>query len=198
MDSDQSTLTRRAFVRTAAGTTGTSAALATTGAATAQEATTHTVDMTDGLVFDPDSLSIAPGDTVVWQNVGSIGHSMTAYEDDIPDAATYFASGGFEGEDAARSAYPDGDIPGGESFEHTFTVEGTYGYFCIPHEGAGMLGEITVGAGGGGTPTGGRIIPQVPDSARALALGSAIAIGSVLFLAYFFMKYGGDYSTEED
>jgi hypothetical protein len=61
-----------------------------------------------------------------------------------------------------------------------------------------MLGGITVGAGGGGTPTGGRIIPQVPDSARALALGSAIAIGSVLFLAYFFMKYGGDYNTEED
>jgi plastocyanin len=61
MDSDRSTLTRRAFVRTAAGTTGTRAALATTGAATAQETTTHTVDMTDGLVFDPDSLSIAPG-----------------------------------------------------------------------------------------------------------------------------------------
>ena len=34
----------------------------------------------------------------------------------------------------------------GESFEHTFTAEGVYHYYCIPHEGAGMVGAIVVGS----------------------------------------------------
>ena len=100
--------------------------------------------MTDGLVFDPDEITIAPGDTVEWVNVGAIGHSVTAYEDELPDGAAYFASGGFEAEDAARGAYPDGDIPGGESYSHTFETAGEHGYFCIPHEAAGMVGTIVV------------------------------------------------------
>lgn len=199
MEADRNTLTRRAFVRTAAGTTGTAAAVAgTTGTAAAQEGTTHTVDMTDGLVFDPDSISIEPGDTVVWENVGSVGHSVTAYEDGIPDEAEFFASGGFDGEQAARNAYPEGEVGGGGSFEQTFEVQGTYDYFCIPHEGAGMLGTIEVGTGGGtATGGGGGFVPQVPDSARSLALAAGVAFLSVIALSYFFMKYGGDYDAPE-
>lgn len=61
---------------------------------------------------------------------GGIGHSVTAYGDEIPDDAAYFASGGFDSEDAARDAYPDeGNIPGGESYSHTFETAGTYEYF---------------------------------------------------------------------
>jgi len=125
---------------------------------------THTVDMTDSLAFEPERLTIAPGDTVVWENVGSLGHSVTAYEDEIPEGGDYFASGGFDGEQAARDAYKPGDpeagdIPGGESYEHTFETEGVYEYFCIPHETAGMVGTIVVGeapgAGAGGGEAGG-------------------------------------------
>ena len=131
-DREGESLTRRAFVRRGAGGVAAATAAAGSGAVgTAGAQTTHTVDMTDGLVFDPDELTIAPGDTVVWENVGSIGHSVTAYEDDIPDEAEYFASGGFDSEQAARNAYPEGDIPGGESYQHTFEVEGEYAYFCI-------------------------------------------------------------------
>lgn len=77
--------------------------------------------MTDGLVFNPDEITVAPGTTVIWENVGNIGHSVTAYEEDIPSQAAYFASGGFESEDDVRGAYvaggPDsGDVAGGESF----------------------------------------------------------------------------------
>lgn len=109
---------------------------------------TTTVDMTDELVFDPDSVTISSGDTVVWENVGGVGHSVTAYEDEIPDGAEYFASGGFDSEQAARDAYTPGDtdagdIPGGESWEHTFETPGTYEYFCIPHEST-MQGTIEV------------------------------------------------------
>ncbi|WP_255151277.1 plastocyanin/azurin family copper-binding protein [Halorarius halobius] len=194
MTAEPDSVSRRTFLRgTAVGTA------AATGSAAAQEATTHTVDMTDGLVFDPDSIAIAPGDTVVWENVGTVGHSVTAYEDDIPDEAAYFASGGFDGESAARSGYPEGDIPGGESYEHTFEVEGTYEYFCIPHESAGMLGTVEVGTGGG-TPAGdggGRPVPQVPDSALSVVSAATMALLSVLGLVYVFLKYGGDYGLEE-
>jgi len=108
--------------------------------------------MSDELVFDPDAITVSVGDTVTWENVGTVGHSVTAYEDQIPDGAEYFASGGFESEGAARDAWSPGDpesgnVAGGESFEHTFETAGTYRYFCIPHESAGMQGSVVVREG---------------------------------------------------
>ncbi|SEO80078.1 Plastocyanin [Halogranum amylolyticum] len=193
--------TRRAFLR---GVTGGAAAAATVagsaGSAAAQEdggGTTHTVDMTDGLVFDPDELTIAPGDTVRWVNVGTVGHSVTAYEDEIPEDAEFFASGDFDGESAARGGYPQrGDVAGGEEYSHTFEVEGDYGYFCIPHESVGMIAELSVVAGGA-QPEPAVDLPSVPDSARSLAVATTTAFVSVVALAYFFLKYGGDYGEQE-
>jgi plastocyanin len=181
------------------------AAVRSSGTASAQ--TTHTVDMTDSLVFDPDQLTIAPGDTVVWETVGSVGHSVTAYEDRIPEEAAYFASGGFDSEQTARSEYAAGDpaagdVGSGETFEHTFEVEGEYEYFCVPHESAGMVASLTVqeggGGGDGGDGGGGGGPPPVPESARSLALATMFGLLSTLGLAYFFMKYGGDYGGEEE
>lgn len=96
--------------------------------------------------FLPDSYEISVGDTVVWKNTSAADHTVTAYEDAIPDAAAYFASGGFESEAAARQAWRDrrGRLGTRATFEHTFDVPGTYPYFCIPHEGAAMTGEIVV------------------------------------------------------
>ncbi|WP_368407711.1 plastocyanin/azurin family copper-binding protein [Halorussus amylolyticus] len=195
MMGDQSAdVSRREFLRTAGGATA-AAALAS-NEASAQDQTT--IDMTDGLVFDPDATTVTPGTTVVWENVGNVGHSVTAYEDEIPDDAEYFASGGFDSEQAARDAYPDqGDIPGGESYEYTFEVEGTYGYFCIPHETAGMVAELTVSAdgdGNGGDNDGGT--PAIPESARLVAVATVSAMVAIVGLAYFLLKYGGDYGEE--
>ncbi|MFC6976767.1 plastocyanin/azurin family copper-binding protein [Halomicroarcula sp. GCM10025709] len=197
-------LNRRQFLRAGLGT----ALAAGAGTAAAQEGTTHTVEMTDGLVFDPDDLTIEPGDTVVWENVGAIGHSVTAYEAEIPEEATYFASGDFDSEDAARNSYragdpESGDITEGMTYEHTFEVAGSYDYFCIPHESAGMVGTIQVGGDGGngggdgGNGGGGFVIPEVPDSARTLAVSATITFLSVLGLSYVFMKYGGDYLEDD-
>lgn len=161
---------------------------------------THTVDMTDDLVYDPEDITIAPGDTVVWENVGQVGHSVTAYEDEIPDDAEYFASGGLDSEQAARDAYPDeGDIPGGESYEYAFETEGEFGYFCIPHESVGMVGTVVVQAGGGGGDEGGGAAggPSIPESAMTLGIISMSALLTVLALAYVFLKYGGDYGEVE-
>lgn len=194
---------RREFLRA---TTAAGVVVAAAGPSTAQEGRRHTVDMTDQLVFDPDSLTISPGDTVVWENVGAIGHSVTAYEEDIPAEADYFASGGFDSEGAARSGYAvgdpeSGDVAGGQSFEHTFEVEGVYEYFCVPHEAVGMLASLEVtaeGAGGGDGDSGGggRPVPTVPDVAKSIALAAASTLLGVATLAYVFLKYGGAYGED--
>lgn len=105
----------------------------------------HVVDMNDQFDYVPDELTISAGDTVAWKNVGEIGHSVTAYEDEIPADADYFASGGLDSEESAREAYPSkGFIAGGQAYVHAFETTGSYEYFCIPHENIGMIGTITV------------------------------------------------------
>ena len=103
----------------------------------------RTVDMTDELKFDPETLTITVGDTVDWVTTGAVAHSVTAYEDELPDGAAYFASGGFDSEPAARQAYPEGSVGRDEVYSHTFETAGEFPYFCIPHE-SGMVGTILV------------------------------------------------------
>jgi len=108
---------------------------------------TSTVEMTDELTFEPGRIQVSAGTEVTWKNVGSIGHTVTAYEDEIPDGATYFASGGFDSLQAAKDGYSDGqegNVPEGESYSHTFETTGTYEYYCIPHEMNGMVGTVKV------------------------------------------------------
>jgi len=106
---------------------------------------TDTVEMTDELKFEPKQIEVEAGTTVTWENVGSIGHSVTAYEDEIPDGADYFASGEFDSEDAANEGYPDeGNVTEGGTYEHTFETTGEYEYYCIPHEMNGMVGTVRV------------------------------------------------------
>ncbi|WP_408958969.1 plastocyanin/azurin family copper-binding protein [Natrinema sp. 74] len=97
--------------------------------------------------FLPDSYEISVGDTVVWKNTSEADHTITAYNELIPDDAAYFASGGFETQAAAYDAWRnerDGGLGPRQTYEHTFEVPGTYKYFCIPHERANMTGEIVV------------------------------------------------------
>ncbi|WP_340101830.1 plastocyanin/azurin family copper-binding protein [Salinibaculum salinum] len=180
--------------------TGTTTDETTDGAdVTVTPAGEFVIDMTDDLVFDPDDTTIAPGTTVIWENVGTIGHSVTAYEDQIPADAEYFASGGFDAEQAARQSYsagdPDaGDVVGGESYEHTFTVEGEYEYFCVPHEATGMVASLTVSTDTGGDGDGEDEGPgPLPGSAVFLGVVALATIVAVVSLSWFFLKYGGDY-----
>ncbi|WP_049980932.1 plastocyanin/azurin family copper-binding protein [Halolamina rubra] len=203
---------RRDFLRATGGSggavalgSGVAAGQEGTGTATGTEGgggggTTHTVDMTDGLVFDPEDITVAVGDTVVWENVGSVGHSVTAYEEDIPDGADYWASGGFDNEQAARDNYPDqGDVPGGESYEHTFETLGTHEYFCIPHEGVGMVGTVEVveeleqTAAGGGE----RELHEIGAPIHPHWVGAATILMMFVSLVFTFyvLKYGESPNT---
>jgi len=99
--------------------------------------------------FDPAGIHIAPGDTVRWVQLSGF-HSITAYHPDndnhelrIPETAEPWDS------DILLADYPKR----GATFEHVFTVQGVYDYFCKPHEMAGMVGRVVVGEPGNGPGT---------------------------------------------
>jgi plastocyanin len=114
--------------------------------------------------FDPIGLWVAPGTRITWVNVSNV-HTVAAYHPKngnrmprIPTGATPFAS--------------DYLVEPGARFSVTLTVPGVYDYFCEPHEAAGMVGRIVVGAPAGGPGTRGFAIPAgkgwrpVPPAAR--------------------------------
>ena len=134
---------RRAFL---ASGVGAAAALAGCTAQGDESGGDYDVGMSTD-AFKPASLTVAVGETVVWRNTSKQGHTVTACEDDIPDDAEYFATGGYDSQSAAREAWvgeTGGRLAAGETFEHTFEVAGTHRYFCIPHERVGMAGVVTV------------------------------------------------------
>jgi plastocyanin len=124
-----------------------SAAAATAIAATVE---VRLLQRPDGnAYFDPAGIHIAPGDTVRWVQISGF-HSITAYhprndnhELRIPESAEPWDSDILQ----AQSPKP------GATFEHVFTVQGVYDYFCKPHELAGMVGRVVVGEPGNGPGT---------------------------------------------
>lgn len=97
--------------------------------------------------FRPVEYAVAPGTTVRWYNTSKSSHTVTALDDEIPDEADYFASGGHDSQAAAVEAWNGGHggaLEPSQSYEHTFEVPGTYRYYCIPHEAAGMFGVVEV------------------------------------------------------
>jgi len=105
----------------------------------------HVVDM-QAVAFEPAELTVQRGDTVAWAHAAGEPHSVTADEDELPDGATYWASGGFDSEQAARDGWKDGKgaVQSGQSYVRTFETSGEHGYVCLPHEAAGMVGSVVV------------------------------------------------------
>jgi plastocyanin len=102
-----------------------------------------TVEMTDQLRFSPDHLSVNVGQTVTWVNSSAMPHTSTDDPAKNPVAAQH----------PEYAQLPDGAAPWnsglldpGDSFSYTFTVPGTYNYFCIPHVASGMVGTVEVTA----------------------------------------------------
>lgn len=96
------------------------------------------VGMTDSPPkFVPGKVTIKVGQTVEWNNNAATLHTVTAK----PDAAINKADVSLP---AGAQPFDSGFMPPGQSFSYTFTVPGTYRYFCIPHESLGMVGEVVV------------------------------------------------------
>ncbi|SFR41001.1 Plastocyanin [Halogeometricum rufum] len=210
-------MSRRAFLTTAAGTaaaagasgaaaaqeTGTSTGTATssgTGTSTGTSAGTGTGTSSGGggggggggsetvavgpdgsLVFTPgteEPLQITPGTTVTF-NWESDNHNIVV--DSQPEGA------GWSGHEPIENT--------GFTYEHTFETLGEYEYHCAPHKSAGMLGAIEV-VESISTPAPSNV-PSVPDSAKTLGIATTFTMVATLGLAFFFLKYGGDYDIEE-
>ena len=78
-----------------------------------------------GASFSPKVVTIARGTTVRWVN-GDGSHTVT------PDNA------------GQAGVWTSANLGSGQTFEHTFTVSGSYDYHCVPHQSAGMTGTIVV------------------------------------------------------
>jgi plastocyanin len=105
----------------------------------------HVVGM-QAVAFEPSELTVSVGDTVAWEWAAGEAHNVVAYQGEIPEDATYWASGGFESEEAARTGWENGEgaVQEGQSYVHTFETAGEHAYFCVPHEMAGMKGTVIV------------------------------------------------------
>jgi len=101
------------------------------------EPSAPSVTMTDELVFKPRRVTIRAGQTVEWRNDSVLVHTVTA----DPGIAAKAADVALP---ADAKAFNSGNVKPKGKFSHMFTTPGTYRYFCIPHEAAGMVGEVIV------------------------------------------------------
>jgi plastocyanin len=77
--------------------------------------------------FQPATITINAGDTIVWTNTGAMPHTVTASD----------------------GSFDSGLFGPGETYSRTFDTAGTISYYCIPHgtpQGGGMAGTIVVQA----------------------------------------------------
>jgi len=222
MTDGRADVSRRGFLRTAAGATAVSAAA---GTATAQEGTEggdggggggppdfggflDQVGNYDGSVADATGQDTATVEVGVQANGGAFGFGPPAIH--VDNGATVQFE--WTGNGGGHNVVSDGDGPldsgspvssAGVNYEYTFEEDGIYPYVCVPHEGLGMKGAVVVGTdyptkstgGGGGGGSSGP--PEVPNSAKTLGVATSFVMVATLGLAYFFIRYGGDYETPE-
>merc|ERR1712137_1467253 len=81
----------------------------------------------------PGSVTISKGDKVTWTNNAGFPHNIVFDEDDVPE--------GVNADKLSRADYLNAP---GETYELTFDTAGEYGYYCEPHQGAGMVGRVIV------------------------------------------------------
>ena len=84
--------------------------------------------------FNPNPVTVAPGDEVDWKNGDTVSHTVTS---------------GKLSDDNAGSLFDSGLIKKNADFTFTFANAGTYDYFCTVHP--WMTGQVIVGAASGTT-----------------------------------------------
>lgn len=95
------------------------------------------VHITSALRYEPKTVTIYQGQTVMWKNMTAESHTVT----DDPLKAR-------DPNDAALPAgavpFDSGEITGGQTFSKMFVIPGTYKYFCKYVEHKGMVGTVIV------------------------------------------------------
>ncbi|XP_015934066.1 plastocyanin [Arachis duranensis] len=87
------------------------------------------------LAFIPKDFSVAAGEKIVFKNNAGFPHNIVFDEDEIPS-----------GVDASKISMSEEDLLNGpgEVYSVTLSEKGTYSFYCAPHQGAGMVGKVTV------------------------------------------------------
>lgn len=88
-----------------------------------------------GLAFVPSNFSVSPGEKIVFRNNAGFPHNVVFDEDEIPS-----------GVDASKISMNEEDLLNGpgDVFAVTLSEKGDYTFYCAPHQGAGMVGKVTV------------------------------------------------------
>ncbi len=97
--------------------------------------------MTTELRFEPSTLTIQAGDSVIWTNDSPIPHTATGDPNQNPLARSRPELVQLP---AGAAAWGSPLLNDGEQFVHRFIQPGTYVYICIPHVLSGMRGTIVV------------------------------------------------------
>ncbi|KAE8715574.1 Plastocyanin [Hibiscus syriacus] len=87
------------------------------------------------LAFVPSNISVSAGEKIVFKNNAGFPHNVVFDEDEIPS-----------GVDASKISMSEEDLLNGpgETYAVTLTEKGSYSFYCSPHQGAGMVGKVTV------------------------------------------------------
>ncbi|XP_068640379.1 plastocyanin-like [Aristolochia californica] len=87
------------------------------------------------LAFVPNEFAVPAGEKIVFKNNAGFPHNVVFDEDEIPS-----------GVDASNISMKDEDLLNapGEVYSITLDAKGTYTFYCSPHQGAGMIGKVTV------------------------------------------------------
>ena len=97
----------------------------------AAEAANHAANIRE-FSFDPNPVTVAPGDTVTWTNRGQVNHTVTS-------------------DDTANLTFRSQTMTPGQAYSHTFPSAGSFPYHCDHHQ--NMKGTVVVQAGGAATST---------------------------------------------
>jgi plastocyanin len=104
--------------------------------------------------FQPATITITAGDTIVWTNTGAVAHTVTASD----------------------GSFDSGLFGPGQTYSRTFTTAGTIPYYCIPHgtpQGGGMAGTIVVHAAQVTPPAAPAATPVAPAAPAATPMAPA-------------------------
>ncbi|MGI0102581.1 MAG: plastocyanin/azurin family copper-binding protein [Nitrosotalea sp.] len=107
--------------------------------------------------YEPDVVTVAPGDTVTWTNADSVSHTVTSGNPSDNQTGTIFDSS---------------LISPASTYSFTFKDPGTYNYFCQLHP--WMTGVVIVAAGATSTTA------KVPEFGSLATMILAIAVVAMI------------------
>ena len=118
--------------------------------------------------YDPETVTVAVGETVTWTNVGQQPHTVTAND------------GSF---DSSPSCPEDVTtcMQSGDTYSQSFSEPGTIAYFCKVH-GQSMSGTVVVQGGTDESPDPTDTPGELPATGPGNQIGTLAAIGAIFLV----------------